>query len=136
DRPAALGRTLKANAAIIETAISTYIAVCSYSGLLLLARYQSITNLSEEAAGLLQAGLATALSIGAVLGPTSTLYFAPYVNRAIPSSDKIEAAGKFLPRLIFVYCLGALPVLLFPELVLRLLFSNRFTPAAIILSWF
>jgi polysaccharide transporter, PST family len=136
DRPVALAPKLRGNSAIIETAIATYVAVCSYSGLMLLARYEAITYLSEEAAGLLQAGLATSLSIGAVLGPTSTLYFAPYVNRAIPSSDKIEAAGKFLPRLIFVYCLGALPVLLFPELVLRLLFSNRFTPAAIILSWF
>jgi O-antigen/teichoic acid export membrane protein len=136
DRPAALGRKLKANSEIVETAISTYIAVCSYSGLLLLARYQSITHLSEEAAGLLQAGLATAMSVGAVLEPTNMLYFAPYVNRAIPAPEKIEVASKFLPRLIFVYCLGALPVLLFPELVLRILFSNRFIPAAPLLPWF
>ena len=136
DRPVTLVPKLNGNRAIIETAIATYVAVCSYSGLMLLARYESITYLSEEAAGLLQAGLATSLSIGAILGPTNTLYFAPYVNRAIPSSEKIEVAGKFLPRLIFVFCLSALPVLLFPELVLRLLFSNRFIPAAVLLSWF
>jgi antigen flippase len=136
ERPIALGPKLKANRAIIETAIFTYIAICSYSALMLLARYVSITDLSEEAAGFLQAGLAIALSIGAVLGPATTLYFTSYVNRAIPASEKIEVASKFLPRLIFLYCLGALPVLLFPELVLRILYSNRFAPAAAILPWF
>ena len=136
DRQIALVPKLKGNSAIIETAIATYVAVCSYSALMLFARYESITYLGEEAAGLLQACLAISLSIGAVLGPTNTLYFAPYVNRAVLPSEKIEVAGKFLPRLIFVYCLGALPVLLFPELVIRLLFSSRFIPAALILSWF
>jgi len=135
DQPLALGSKLKGNRAIIETAASAYIAVCSYSAMLLLARYESISYLSEEAAGLLQAGLATSLALGAVLTPTNTLYFAPHVNRAIPATEKIEAVGNFLPRLIFVFCLGALPVLLFPELVLRVLFSNRFAPAVAILYW-
>jgi len=122
-------RGIKINREIIETAVANYIAVGCYSGFLLLARYLSITNLSEEAAGLLQAGLAIALSIGAVLGPTNMLYLAPYLNRVMPVETKVQSVDKFLPQLILLYCLGALPVLLFPELTLRILFSGRFIDA-------
>ena len=126
-------RSIKINPEIIATAVATYIAVCCYSGFLLLARYLSITNLSEEAAGLLQASLAIALSIGAVLGPTNTLYLAPYLNRVMPVETKVQSVDKLLPRLVLLYCLGALPVLLFPELTLRILFSGRFIDAVGIL---
>ena len=135
-KPMQQSKGLRANAEIVDTAVSTYIAVGSYSALLLLARYVSITHLSEEAAGLLQASLAVALSLGGILLPSNTLYLAPYLNRSIPGTEKIAAANRFLPRLLFLYCLGALPVLLFPEFVLRLLFSGRFTPAAAMLPWF
>src|SRR2546430_761437 len=45
DRQIALVPKLKGNSAIIETAIATYVAVCSYSALMLFARYESITYL-------------------------------------------------------------------------------------------
>ncbi|HEV2046568.1 MAG TPA: hypothetical protein VGQ95_08210 [Chthoniobacterales bacterium] len=131
--------TLKINREILETGVANYVAVCCYSGFLLLARYLSITHLSEEAAGLLQSGLAIALSIGAVLGPTSMLYLAPYLNRVMPVETKVQSVDKLLPRLVLLYCLGALPVLLFPELTLRILFSGRFIDAVgilrILLVW-
>src|SRR5205807_1245515 len=72
--PSESNKGIKINREIIGTALANYIAVGCYSGFLLLARYLSITHLSEEAAGLLQAGLAIALSVGAVLGPTNILY--------------------------------------------------------------
>jgi enterobacterial common antigen flippase len=132
-------RGIKINREIVGTAMANYIAVSCYSGFLLLARYLSITNLSEEAAGLLQAGLAVALSIGAILGPTNLLYLAPYLNRVMPVETKVQSVDKFLPRLILLYCLGALPILLFPELTLRILFSGRFIDAVgvlrILLIW-
>lgn len=126
-------KRVRINREIIETAFANYVAACSYAGFLFLARYLSITNLSEHAAGLLQAGLAIALSIGAVLGPTSVLYLAPYLNRVMPVETKVQSVDKFMPQLVLLYCLGALPVLLFPELSLRLLFSSKFVGAVGIL---
>lgn len=130
---------IRINPEIINTAMANYIAVCFYSGFLLLARYLSITRLSEEAAGLLQAGLAISLSIGAVLGPANILYLAPYLNRVMPVEAKMQSVDKFLPRVLVLYCLGALPVLLFPELTLRILFSGQFIDAVgilrILLVW-
>ncbi len=135
-RAAGLWAKLKSNRVMLETTLGIYLGMVSSAAQLFLARYVSITHLGAEAAGLVQACLSVALSIGAVLGPANTLYFSPYVNRSIPAAEKMAVADKFLPRLVFLFCLGALPVLLFPELVLRVLFSNRFTSAASILPWF
>ena len=135
-RSAAIWSELKTHRQIGQTAFYTYVAVASIAGTMLLARYVSITQLSAEAAGLFQACLGIALSIGAVLGPANTLYLSPFVNRAIPAAEKTQAVGRFIPRLILLFCMGAVPVLLFPELVLQVLFSDRFTAAASLLIWF
>ena len=127
---------LIANPKFIGITIFVYLAVASAAIQLFLARYAAITHVSAEAAGLLQACLAISLSIGAVLGPVNSLYFTPYVNRNIPAADKIFVADKFLPRLVLLYCLGGLVVLLFPKLVLTVLFTEHFIPAASILPWF
>lgn len=125
----------KPDAVAVETALLTYLAVGSYSLLLLLVRYLSLTRLGEVAAGLLQADLAVSWSIGALLTPASMLYLAPFVNREIPVSQRWEAAEAFLPRVLMLYSLGALPVLLFPDLVLRVLYSGRFLGAVQFLAW-
>ncbi|MBA2269739.1 MAG: oligosaccharide flippase family protein [Chthoniobacterales bacterium] len=127
---------LKSNNRILQTTLYTYLSVASIAAVMLLARYESITKLSAEAAGLFQACLAIAMSIGAVLGPANSLYLSPYVNRSIPALEKTGAVTRFLPRLVLLFFLGALPALLFPELVLRILFSGRFTSAASLLPWF
>lgn len=127
---------LTANSKFVEITVCVYFAVASASVQLFLARYVALTYVSAEAAGLLQACLAVSLAIGAVLGPANALYFSPYVNRAISAAEKIEAADRFLPRLVFLYCLGGLLVLLFPETILTILFSKQFAPALAILPWF
>ena len=136
ERTTAIWAELRTHRQMGQTAFYTYVAVASIAGTMLLARYVSITQLSAEAAGLFQACLGIALSIGAVLGPANTLYLSPFVNRAIPAAEKTEAVGRFLPRLILLFCMGAVPVLLFPELVLRVLFSERFIGAASVVVWF
>jgi len=136
ERSNAIWAELKTHRKILQTALYTYVAVASIAGTMLVARYVSITQLGAEAAGLFQACLAIALSIGAIFGPANSLYLSPYVNRAIAGAEKATAVEVFLPRLIFLFCLGALPVLLFPEFVLRVLFSGRFTSAASLLVWF
>ena len=129
-------KELTANSQIIEITFFVFIAVASHSLQLFLARYSAITHVGAEAAGFLQACLAVALSIGAVLASVNTNYFSPFVNRAIPAAEKIGAADRFLPRLVLLYCLGGLAVLLFPHAVMTLLFSREFSPAVALLPWF
>ena len=115
---------------IVETGAANYIAIACYSGFVLFTRYLSIAELSEEAAGFLQAGLAIALSVGGVLSPVSQLYLAPNLNRVVPTEVKNESIDRFLPRLVLLYSVAALPVMLFPEFALKILFSDRFIAAA------
>ncbi len=129
-------RELTANSEIVELTFFVLIAVASNAVLLFFARYVTLIHINTESAGFLHACLAVALSIGAVLGPANALYFSPYVNRAIPAAEKFDAADRFLPRLVLLYCLGGIAVLLFPQLVLTVLFSSAFAPAAEILAWF
>ena len=135
-KSAGVWAALFADTNIVGITIWIYFSVASASIQLLLARYVVITHVSAEAAGLLQACLGISLSIGAILGPANSLYFAPYVNRNIPASEKIVAADHFLPRLVLLYCVGGLLVLLFPEAVLTILFSRYFSAAASVLPWF
>ena len=135
-KSASVWAELSTDSKFVEVTFCLYVAGASASIQLFLARYVTLTNVSAEAAGLLQACLAVALSIGAVVGSASVLYYRPHVNRAIPAAEKIEATGRFVPRLILIYCLGGLLVLLFPESVLALLFSTQFAPAVAILPWF
>lgn len=121
---------------IIGITLIPLIAVASAAIQLLIARYAAIVHVSAEGAGILHSCLAIALSIGAVLGPANALYFSPFVNRSIPANEKVEAADRFLPRLVLLYCLGGVAVLLFPKFVLTTLFSGEFVPAVTVLPWF
>lgn len=126
---------LAAHSRIANLTLSVYAAVATYAILLFTARYVALTRISADAAGFLQASLAIALSIGAVLVPVTSLYFSPYVNRALPPARKMAAAAQFIPRLIGLYVLAALPVLLLPSFVIAILYSQDFAPAVALLPW-
>lgn len=128
-------QSLFSDSKIVEFSVLIYIAVASAAVQMLVARYVVFAYMSAEAAGLFQACLAISLSIGAVLTPANMLYFSPYINRKLPVLEKVAAADRFLPRLVFLYCMGGLLVLLFPYLFLTLLFSGSFAPAVAILPW-
>lgn len=132
----ALWKELKSHHQILQTAIFTYVGVGSIACTMLLSRYVAITQLNPEAAGLFQACLAIAMAIGALLGPANSLYLSPQLNRTIPTSEKSSAVAQFVPRLTLLFCLAALPVLLFPEFALWALFSSQFKSAADLLVWF
>lgn len=132
----ALREQLATHPQILQMAFFTYIAVASIGTTMLGARYAALHWLGAEGAGLFQACLAIALAIGGILGPASSLYLSPYVNRAIPLAEKIAAVDRFLPRLILLFSLGALPVVLFPQWVLWALFSDAFRSVASLLVWY
>lgn len=124
------------NPEILRVTFFVFFGVSSAAAQLFLVRYLAITQINAAAAGLLQACIAIALAVGAVLGPAQAQYFMPYVNRDIPAAEKFAAAVRFLPRLAFIFSLGALAVLLFPAQALTILFSQEFVAAQAVLAWF
>jgi O-antigen/teichoic acid export membrane protein len=58
------------------------------------------------------------------------------VNRTTPVAEKSRAANDFASRMLVLLLLGAMPVVLFPGILLRMLFSPAFISAAAVLWLF
>lgn len=89
-------------------------------------RYAVLSSLGERAAGLLQAALLLSLALGRLLNPMNSLYLTPMVNREMPAEEKLRAAWQFQGTLVMVLAVTAMPLLLFTNELLRLLFSASF----------
>ena len=129
-RVAGFAREMRANRDVFAFSLCLYLAAAAYSFSLLMARMAILTKLGESAAGLLQALIALSAAIGLVLNPTNGLYLTPIMNRDIPAAVKMRTATEFQKRLIVLLALVAMPMALFPDVLLETLFSKRFLGAA------
>jgi O-antigen/teichoic acid export membrane protein len=135
-RASALVTELRASREILRSSASIYVTGAVYAVSLLGVRYAVFSHLGEAPAGLLQASLGIALTVGALLNPMSGLYLAPLLNRDMPPVAKVRAANAFAQGVLVLLLLGALPVVLFPRLLLGLLYTTAFVAAAATLATF
>lgn len=117
---------LKRSPKIASFAAMLYFGSVSYLLSLLVARYAILSNYGEADAGLLQGALALSIAIGMVLNPANGLYLTPIMNRNIPQEEKIKAATEFQRKIVMILSLVSLPVVMFPQLMLTILFSSKF----------
>jgi O-antigen/teichoic acid export membrane protein len=118
---------IKRSPNIISFAAMLYLGSVSYSLSLLVARYAVLSNYGEAQAGLLQGAIVLSVAIGMVLNPANGLYLTPIMNRDIDKDEKIKAAVEFQRKMVMILSLVSLPVVMFPQLMLTILFSNKFT---------
>jgi O-antigen/teichoic acid export membrane protein len=111
-------------------------ALTVYGALLFGIRYLALSHSGPRAAGLVQAAIAIAISLGAVVAPVSSTWLAPYLNRAVAPGEKVAATHAFVQRLTVALAAGCAAVTLLPEFVLGLLFSREFHDAAPLVLWF
>lgn len=135
-RPADVGRQLREQPDIVSSSASVYVQFTAQALGLLAVRYVVLVSLGEASAGLLQASLSIALTVGAILYPMCNLYLAPLVNRQMPMQEKVHATNDFAAKMLFLLMIGALPVVLFPALLLGLLYTPAFVAAATTLFLF
>ena len=133
---AGLRRELRESPEIVRYAMLLYVAMSAYSLMMLGTRYFVFQGLGAVDAGLLQALLGIALTVGAVMTPMNGLFFTPYVNRKLPLETKLAAADDFAGRITLMLLLAGVAVALFPRIVLTVLFSSQFAPAAAALHLF
>jgi O-antigen/teichoic acid export membrane protein len=129
-------RSLRAQPEIMGYAACFYTTLLGYMVTLLVARTVVISALGEAAGGWLHALLSIALALGAILTALINLYLAPLVNRRGSADEKTAVTGDFAARILVLLLIGALPVLLFPGIVMRMMFRADFVPAAELLWWF
>ncbi len=96
----------------------------------LVARYALVRKGGFEAAGLLQAAMGLALALRTVMRSSNALFLTPAMNRLGESGHKFQNAVEFSRGLALTIGMVALPMVLFPDWGLRILYSSRFTSAA------
>ena len=127
---------LRSDPAIVSVSFCMYATFAGTSIMMLLARTIVLAELGPADVGHMQAAFSIALTVGAVLYPLTNLYLNPLVNRRGAMEEKSHAVDAFVSRMLILLLLGALPALLFPALLLRVLFSTEFAPVASVLWGF
>lgn len=127
---------LRRSPQIVSFSLLLYVAMAAYSLTMLGVRLSVLATLGEVEAGLLQALLSLALTVGAVMAAMGNLSLVPFVNRNVPVAAKVAAADDFARRMAVLLVLVAMPLVLFPRLAIVTLFTDRFLAAASVLSLF
>ncbi len=136
DRTAGLIQELRHNPDILSFSVTVYISTLAGSATLLVSRYVILASYGEVEAGLLQVGLTMFASLRLVLGPANGLYLTPIVNRRIPKLEKIKATLEFERKFFVVVLLLAMPMVLFPQWLIHILFSPAFLPMSSLVGLF
>lgn len=113
-----------------------YLTMVLSAGSMFLIRYLVLAHLGEAPAGFFQSGMSIALTAGAILTPLINLYLIPVLSRKAPTADKVAACERFMLSLLPVMMLAIIPILCFPQTIIRILYTDQFTPAAYILFSF
>jgi O-antigen/teichoic acid export membrane protein len=127
---------LRESPEIVSYSLYVYVAVGAYLVAVLVTRFFVFDALGAAAAGLLQALLSIALTVGAVMTPMSGLYLVPLLNRQMPVPAKLDVANDFAAKIALFFLLGGVAVSIFPGLALTVLFSSEFAGAASVLFLF
>lgn len=122
--------SLREEPAIAGYSLCFYASFAGTSVMMLAMRTIVLSSLGEAAVGQFQAVLSIALTVGAILYPLSNLFLGPLANSRGCVEEKSRVAEDVASRMLLLLLAGVTPVLLFPELLLSLLYSSAFVPAS------
>ena len=92
--------------------------------------YRVLDLYGAETTGWMQASLGLALAVRAVLGSAHPVFLTPNVNREGMPAERMHWANEYQKTLGFLIGVVVPPLLLFPDLAVRALYSSDFLPGA------
>ncbi len=110
--------------------VSYFAVSAAYPLAWLIARHSVLERYGEVEAGLLQALIALTLGFGTVLRPVNTQLLLPIVSGPGDTDRKFRDTVGVQRRLTVILALLAMPLILFPQWILALLYSRVFTVAS------
>jgi O-antigen/teichoic acid export membrane protein len=125
-----LWREIRRRPEVIGFSVSLYLISFSMPIAYLIARYAVLNSQGLEGAGLLQSAMALSLALTTVMRQANLLYLTPAMNRVGEAEEKCRAAAEFLRAFSLVIGMVAVPLVLFPDWWLPLLYSRRFLDAS------
>lgn len=115
---------------VLRFCATTYLVSVGYPGSFLLARYAILQHAGLAELGLFQSAYAIAIHMGLLVGQSTAYYLTPLMNRDTPAEERIRQALDFQRQMALSIPVIALPLALFPQLAITLLFSGAFVTAA------
>jgi O-antigen/teichoic acid export membrane protein len=98
--------------------------------------YSVLSRFGAEATGWLQAAIGLSLSVRTLLGSAHAVFLTPNVNRQGAPADRMTWANRFQHTNCLLFVLALPPLLLFPHLAVRILYSSAFLPGATLAALF
>jgi hypothetical protein len=96
----------------------------------LYVHYRVLQSRGAEAAGWMQAAFGIGLSVRAVLGSAHSVFLTPNVNTGGTPAERMRWANDFQMLFCLLAGLAVPPLLLFPDLAIRVLYAPTFGPGA------
>lgn len=93
-------------------------------------QYAVMSEYGASAAGWMQAAVGLSLSVRALLGSAHSVFLTPNVNRGGLVSERMAWANQFQRAFCIVAIAAVPPLLLFPHIFVRLLYSHAFAEGA------
>jgi O-antigen/teichoic acid export membrane protein len=130
DPEASLIGEIRARPDIIPTAVAVYASLVGTAVALLTVRYVTARSMGIEAVGWLQSILSMVLAVGAVLVAMAARYLSPLLNQPSSKEEKFALANLFRRRQLMILIALTVPLVLFANIALTIMFSSKFTGAA------
>jgi O-antigen/teichoic acid export membrane protein len=102
----------------------------------LFVHYRVLRDYGAGTAGWMQAAIGIGLAVRGVLGSAHPVFLTPNVNREGGPADRFAWANAFQATFCFLAGVVLPPLLLFPQIAVRLLYSQAFLPGAAFVSVF
>ena len=118
-----VGRIIRFSSAMLMVAFAAPYAA-------LYVHYQVLQEHGAVASGWMQSALGIALAVRMALGAAHGVFLTPNVNRGTTPRDQFEWAVTFQRVLCVLLLLVVPPLLLLPQLAVRVLYSEAFLPGA------
>lgn len=93
-------------------------------------KYSTLEQYGVDAAGILQAAIGLSLSVRAVLGAAHAVFLTPNVNRQGDPRSRMAWADEFQRTTGLLFLLTLPPLLLFADVVMRILYASTFVAGA------
>jgi PST family polysaccharide transporter len=98
--------------------------------------YAVLSSLGAEIAGWMQAAIGISLVVRVLLGKAQAVFFTPQVNRGGSPRQRMQWVDEYLVTFSALCAAVVLPLVLFPEVAVVLLYSEKFSPAAAFVALF
>jgi antigen flippase len=121
---------LRGEPGLVTFCTSIHLLTLASPAAYLIARLLLLDKWGAVQTGLMAAAFGFGVAVRTAMNQANALYLTPLTNRATPRSERAAAVSHYARTLTILFLLGVLPIVLFPDAFLSILYSRRFVAAS------